>query len=528
VADKNAMHRAKAQADEAKAKAPKYNAMADAKKVAWRASMLPLVNYDDGTGGFGWPQTLIDAKNAFARFHRGEAPQPEDAVLAGLAMTGAGAFGLGSRAARGSVAGAERAEASSGLPSNSVEAGRLASNPPEAAPAGFIPAAAGAGPQPLTARVYRGASNHEQWPPTNPRHDAFWASDNPEVASSYASEAIRHGGDMGSVTPADVTFQNPMVVNAKGNRWDQWHADGEFSSNELLRQARNAGHDGLVIQQTQDGLTGGVPVATTYAALKPGTVKSATTGETLFSNPPDAAPAGLLATPYQEGQPMPDFNTAFRELQMALQDLDGDGVPDPIATAPQQPVNAMAGMRGGPMTGPERAEEAGMAHIRANAGVPMGPNAPGQNAFAKFAEDAWRDVKSDPVGAIFGGAQAFAGSAGPMSASRTAANPASRHMAEREIRSYTEAGSKRNTLDDLQVGVRRDMEAKNTFAAQREVQLSNTPHWQLQPNVKGPDGKYRFQKLPDDVKVAREKGIELRRREAEAIERAKKYNEGAN
>jgi hypothetical protein len=36
------------------------------------------------------------------------------------------------------------------------------------------------------------------------------------------------------------------------------------------------------------------PPATTYAALKPGTVKSATTGETLFSNAPDAAPVGML------------------------------------------------------------------------------------------------------------------------------------------------------------------------------------------------------------------------------------------
>jgi hypothetical protein len=36
---------------------------------------------------------------------------------------------------------------------------------------------------------------------------------------------------------------------------------------------------------------------------------------------------------------MADFNTAFRELQAALVDLDGDGVPDPM------PPNAMAGMR---------------------------------------------------------------------------------------------------------------------------------------------------------------------------------------
>jgi hypothetical protein len=243
----------------------------DDKPVGYRASMLPIGNYEDGSIAFPvWPQGAVDAYQAMRRFHRGESPQPQDAVLAGLVMSG----GLG-------------------VPR---PAGALAANSMREAPA------------PITARVYRGASNHEQWPPTNPRHNAFWASDNPEVASSYASEAIRHGGDMGSVTPADVTFQNPMVVNAKGQRWDQWHPEGQFSSDELVRQARNLGHDGLVIQQTQDGLNGVVPVGNTYAALKPGTVRSATTGETLFSNPPDAPPAGLLATG-EESNPQQDYMT---------------------------------------------------------------------------------------------------------------------------------------------------------------------------------------------------------------------------
>jgi hypothetical protein len=57
-------------------------------QVTNRASMLPIGNYDDGSVGLAWPQSLIDAKEAFGRFHRGEAPQPQDAVLAGLAMTG--------------------------------------------------------------------------------------------------------------------------------------------------------------------------------------------------------------------------------------------------------------------------------------------------------------------------------------------------------------------------------------------------------------------------------------------------------
>jgi hypothetical protein len=219
---------------------------------------------------------------------------------------------------------------------------------------------------------------------------------------------------------------------------------------------------------------------------------------------------------------MADFNTAFRELQAALVDLDGDGVPDPVGSVPPQPANAMAAMRG-PMTGPERADEAGMAHLRAQAGVPMGPDAPGQNAFAKYAGDAWNDFASRPLKAMEG-LNAFAGLAGPLSAARTAANPSSREMTRRELRSYTESGARQNVLDDLQVGVRRDMEARDAFARTPEVELSRRPTHELLE--RGPNGRWKA--LDAETRAARERGIALRRREAEAAERARKYNEGTN
>lgn len=93
-------------------------------QVTNRASMLPIGNYDDGSVGLAWPQSLIDAKEAFGRFHRGEAPQPQDAVLAGLAMAGSGFGGLGARALESGAA-------------------RFAANPKEAAPAGMVAASAG-------------------------------------------------------------------------------------------------------------------------------------------------------------------------------------------------------------------------------------------------------------------------------------------------------------------------------------------------------------------------------------------------
>ncbi|CAN1724445.1 protein of unknown function [Hyphomicrobium sp. 1Nfss2.1] len=95
------------------------NALNPDPQVTNRASMLPIGNYDDGSVGPAWPQSAVDAGNALMRFQRGEAPQPQDAVLAGLAMAGSGFGGLGARAVESGAA-------------------RFAANPKEAAPAGLL------------------------------------------------------------------------------------------------------------------------------------------------------------------------------------------------------------------------------------------------------------------------------------------------------------------------------------------------------------------------------------------------------
>jgi hypothetical protein len=402
-------------------------------KVEWRGSMLPIVNYDDGSGGFGWPQVAVDAKNALGRFGRSVSaalgdewspeetfPRPEDAVLPGLAVAGSGLGHLGLRGRiAGSVAGAERAEASSGLPSIGAEAGRTA--PPFASassstksaldfdgrlgllreqiptirpgddfiaqtpfdylratelpegsafamdawrknqtrypetvnlrdlntlqpgvdgmrvqqiadggpldasglrdasrpavwrlPSGQLVVQDGnhrlaaaalrgettadvdiigglpshsveAGSAPVTARAYRGTGYPDQ--DTGP---TYFASDNPSIASTYAQ------GPNPSVIPSDITFRNPMVLDAAGGSYDS--IPGHGSMFNAVEAAKQAGNDGLVIRNIVDPMKGYEgPPATTYAALKPGTVKSATTGETLFSNAPDAAPVGMLA-----------------------------------------------------------------------------------------------------------------------------------------------------------------------------------------------------------------------------------------
>jgi hypothetical protein len=240
-----------------------------------RGAQMPIANWPDGPG-LAVPQNVFDLISSGRQFnnaaeaargipHTAEEsfPRPQDAVLAGAAMTGAGAFGLGGRAVRGSVAGAERAEASSGLPSHSV----------------------GAGSAPVTARAYRGTGYPKN--EVDP-HREYFASDSPDIAATYAQ------GPTPAVFPSDVTFRNPLTVDVGGGLYDQ--VPGYGTMHNTVQAARTAGNDGVVFRNIRDPMKGeDAPLGTTYAAIGPDTVKSATTGETLFSNAPDAAVPGVLA-----------------------------------------------------------------------------------------------------------------------------------------------------------------------------------------------------------------------------------------
>jgi GNAT superfamily N-acetyltransferase len=283
------------------------NAMAGARDVAqsldpqvtYRASMLPVGNYDDGSVGMVWPQSAVDAKNAFARFHRGEAPQPQDAVLAGLAMTGAGAYGLGrSAVSRGSVAGAERAEASSGLPSQSVEAGRF----------DFTPGT------PRSADIGRSSISYLP-------EDGMV-----ELTALGTPEAYR---GQGSATQALQQFTGALDEAGLPSR---------------LVARGDAGTDPARLQQFYAAHGYEPPGADGYMVRQ---------AKTLFSNPPGAAPTGLLATGegehHSRAQPRSpsgqfvtsdSFDGRLVAFEKVLVDLDGDGTPDAMIDA-SQPSNAM-------------------------------------------------------------------------------------------------------------------------------------------------------------------------------------------
>jgi len=137
----------------------------------------------------------------------------------------------------------------------------------------------------------------------------LWGSSSPEVAEEYAGlnaalVQAEHGSgqyNMPQIAPIDYHFTNPMVAGSeKTSNWTSVPFEGhEFTTDELAKLAELRGHDGLIVKNVDDvtfGKMAGKPT-TTYAALKPGTARSATTGETLFSNDGKAAltPQGIRA-----------------------------------------------------------------------------------------------------------------------------------------------------------------------------------------------------------------------------------------
>lgn len=278
-------------------------------QVTYRANMLPYVEYDDGSAGFGAPK-LANALMGFAQnayenpyetakalfydpiprsfneANRSIAPIPEGGEYAPDNMAG---FDAAALAPLGSLV---TKAASPKLAADG--AGALSAN-------GTLKAAENA--PAYSAKAYRGVAGDE----FNYRDGRVFMSTSPEVASDYAlAGGIEHLDDPARVWPTDVSFQNPMIFDAGGASYNKLPYQGEQMHIDLLTAiAKHAGHDGLVVNNVVDPVSyfAEKRPATTIAALKPGTVRSATTGELLFSNPDEAASIPLLARALEAEQP---------------------------------------------------------------------------------------------------------------------------------------------------------------------------------------------------------------------------------
>lgn len=155
-------------------------------------------------------------------------------------------------------------------------------------------------PRPVSVRGYHG---------TRSEFDKFngpsvFASENPDAASEWAMVANREGGGP-NVLPLDITASNPYY--AKSLFPDQAERD---------RIVRADPDVVFYPPSTQHGTTFDTHSGRVFEARKPGTVRSATTGETLFSNASKegAIPAIASALEQKGARPEPSANALSSEL----------------------------------------------------------------------------------------------------------------------------------------------------------------------------------------------------------------------
>lgn len=183
---------------------------------------------------------------------------------------------------------------------------------------GALPGLLSAGEQQgITA--YHGASSAYKDDVYNPRksqYRAFFAAESPDLANSFA----RSYGDSPRVYPVTIS-DTAKIFDPKGNpAHGQMLAEaidanpglvaGSLMGKDTIRRLATEGDGGIMemsgVQQwlKRKGFDGwkfedsaanpGIENRASYGMLKPGHVKSSITGETIFSNPDEAALPGLL------------------------------------------------------------------------------------------------------------------------------------------------------------------------------------------------------------------------------------------
>jgi hypothetical protein len=143
---------------------------------------------------------------------------------------------------------------------------------------------------PLT--VYTGSkANIEEFSPQSDFakiSPTYWFSTNPKVASGYAMDPTRKGESLGAVYPAKLSLQNPLVIDAKNNNWNNITINNDklklkgfesgkqkASTDYIAYIARQNGYDGLIIKNAKDnpvGVSG--EISDVYTAFKPEQIKS--------------------------------------------------------------------------------------------------------------------------------------------------------------------------------------------------------------------------------------------------------------
>jgi hypothetical protein len=422
--------------------------------------------------------------------------------------------------------------------------------------------------RPMVAKAYRGAWHPELWPPAAEPSPMgadeaghFWSSSDPAVAQDYTALDLARDGlpnVQPHITPAEMRFQRPLIVDAQGRPWSEISgaSGGTYSTDGLAQLGKDAGYDGLVVNNVRDmkAVNGSkAPVATTYTALQPGTVFSRTTGERLYTGagaigagaaaaaltqPTEAKadtmePQGfgdqvvrmMLNQPQlgpQDGQPqqpqqrqtLDDHLDAIRQFWARNPPQVAPGVqfsgPPPQSVAAQAPPSAMLRNR---LAGGYPLDERGEPVV-ASRDVTPGQPQPSVSPMMQYIKGIRNDLAGASPLELGGAALDFLGISDvhgdAMSAITNALGRGSRSLIRRELRDYTESGTRKTLAEDARISRwQADEAAQPMRDAKDYAQLP--PHVVQQRDAT----TGRFGAIPDDVKAAREAGrqrLDLERR----------------
>ena len=171
----------------------------------------------------------------------------------------------------------------------------------------------------------------------------WYFSSDPANASAYALGSdpshFAPGGILAddlpentSVYPVYLSIQNPLLVDAQGEPWDQiQHAGRLWDTESLAAYAKQQGHDGVIIENVQDS-AGDTPESTTFVAFHPEQIKSQFNSGTWDTRNPDIlAASNRLGTAITRSASAVASGTE-RTLQVANTLTTALGIQQPLAT----------------------------------------------------------------------------------------------------------------------------------------------------------------------------------------------------
>ena len=149
---------------------------------------------------------------------------------------------------------------------------------------------------------------------------AFWFAESRRTASTYADDrrAFDYQNAEARIIPAFLSLQNPLIIDAKGQKWGDAQRRGATTT--VIDEAIANGHDGVIIRNVRDDYVNLESAATTtFTVFDSRQIKSADANTGNF----DPTNASVL----NQGQSAVTDNPAFRSWFGESKVVDAEGRP---------------------------------------------------------------------------------------------------------------------------------------------------------------------------------------------------------